>query len=197
MDVFSPFLGFSLIIAVSFWHAKLIGYSLRFQQLFSARFQAFTFATCYAGLEFLQRQIPFIKEWWFVPYAKSSWAFSEILGLLGVGGVSLLSFVLVLTNLILANVFADLLQRKKQELLAQKPNFILWSENEFMDAEDKELLDILKGFSNKANAHLIVDTFLHQDTKLYDVALLISPSGKIERAKLLLFSLQQVCKNIS
>ncbi len=251
MDVFSLYFGIFLIFAVSLWHSKLVGESMKLQRKVGGAFSVFIFPLLYAGVEFLQRQIPFINEWWFVPYAKSQWGFVEALGLLSITGISGVSFILLLSNSALSEIITNKLSHKKQnissffalfmvalslgygyykanlhvensvlvaavsdmansisglekegyfikdenisqkifdtniklseKILHVKPDFIVWSENEFISAKNEKFLSKLKNFSRKSGAYLVVDSFL-KDKKLYDSALLID-KNEIKIAK--------------
>ncbi len=253
VDIFDVLLGSFLIIAVSLWHAKLIGYGIKLERAIGSSWKIFALPLVYASLEFLQRQIPFINEWWFVPYAKSQWGFTEALGLLSVTGISGVTFVMLLSNSAISDIIVNALMKKKQnkvsilalflvasslifgyfqiksvqgksikvaaisdmanvisgqtvegyfvkdkhiskkilqknitltqQIATKKPDFVLWSENEFMNADDKESLSGLKAFSKELNSYIIVDTFMKQNGKLFDSALSISPSGEAKISK--------------
>ncbi len=250
VDIFGLFLGIALMVAVSLWHAKLIGYGFKLENRMSFGGKIFAVPLVYASLEFLQRQIPFINEWWFVPYAKSQWGFTESLGLLSITGISGVTFMMLLSNSAISDIIVNAIKQQKQQrvsflalflvcsslvfgyfqvknfqeksvkvaaisdmanvisgengegyfvedenitkeilqkniklskdVIGQKPQFILWSENEFTSADDDKILNHVKAFSKESNSYMVLDTYLKQKEKLYDSALSVSPDGSVD-----------------
>ncbi len=60
----------------------------------------------------------------------------------------------------------------------QHPNFIVWSENEFADADDAHFIDQLKDMAVEVDSYIVADVVWHTDGKMYDTALMVSPSGE-------------------
>ncbi len=253
VDIFSFVLGLFLILAVSLWHTKLISYGIKLERRMSSIWKIFAIPLVYASFEFLQRQIPFINEWWFVPYAKSQWGFPPALGLLSVTGISGVTFIMILANSAISDILLNFITKQKQKMISvvalfvvvsslvfgyfqtkidqiktikvaaisdmantissqesegyfvqdkdiskkileknikltkqiasQKPDFVLWSENEFVSVDDEEILGQIIAFSKEFSFYIILDTFLKQNGKLYDSALSISPDGKVDVSK--------------
>ena len=60
---------------------------------------------------------------------------------------------------------------------AQKPDFIVWSENEFADADDAQFMDQLKELSAETGSYIVADVVWHAPTGMHDTALMVSPAG--------------------
>ncbi len=253
VDIFDYTLGIALIVAVALWHSKLIGYGIKFERKIGSSWKIFAIPLVYTSFEFLQRQIPFINEWWFAPYAKSQWGFPPALGLLSVTGISGVTFIMILANSTISDILLNFITKQKQNMMSvvvlfivanslvfgyfqtktnqmqtikvaaisdmantisfqesegyfvqdkdiskkileknikltkqiapQKPDFVLWSENEFVNADEEEILGQIKVFSKEFNFYIILDTFMKQNGKLYDSALSISPDEKVDVSK--------------
>ncbi len=211
-------------------------------------------------LEFLQRNLPFVKEWWFIPYPKTQWGFPESLWLLSITGITGLTFLMVLANSTLAKIIQNKIEKKKNSKIlflnlfliifylaygyfyiennekeskqnysiavisdmannisgvkkeglyienkkitnkilqqnlelsqkfSNKVNFIVWSENEFFNFNDKEIIKKLQTFASNSNSYLIVDSYMKEPSldsfkitdgyRKFDVATLIYPQNK-------------------
>ena len=58
------------------------------------------------------------------------------------------------------------------------PDFVVWPENEFADADDAAFIKQLKDLSSETGSYIVADTVWHADTGMHDTALMISPSGE-------------------
>ncbi len=116
-DIFSGIWGYLLIIAVALWHSNLMRRGVMLEIKVPDKFNVFIFPIFYATFEFLQRNIPFIKDWWFIPYAKTSWGFPEGLWILSVTGITGVTFLMILSNSTVAKIIENKIQNKKQSKL--------------------------------------------------------------------------------
>ncbi len=98
VDVMSPTMGLALIVAVSVWHTGLLYRGVKLESRFPVAFRVFSLPLVYALLEFAQRALPYVCDWWFIPYPKSQWGFPEALQVLRLTGISGLTFLMVLAN---------------------------------------------------------------------------------------------------
>jgi apolipoprotein N-acyltransferase len=62
-------------------------------------------------------------------------------------------------------------------LPAQQPDFIVWPENEFADADDAYFMDQLKGLSTESGSYIVADVVWQAETGMHDTALLVGPTG--------------------
>ncbi|MDB1144953.1 MAG: hypothetical protein KGV48_001260 [Alcaligenaceae bacterium] len=247
LDIFSMPTALLLIIAVAFWHSSLLLYGIKLEKYTPQHFKIFTLPIIYALLECLQRYLPFVREWWFIPYPKTLWGFPEGLWLLNITGITGVTFFLVLINNTLATLIHTIIENKKRpkiislnliacliyifigfshnhmeqpqnqqrytisaisdmanelngqrreglyvrdakirdtlfqrnvrltQTLKRKSDFVVWSENEFFNLNDKETIHKLENFSQQNNITLVVDGYIHND-HLYDTAVLIDPT---------------------
>ncbi len=116
-DIFSSIWGYVLIAAVALWHSSLIRNGVKFEAVLPEKFQVFALPLIYSLLEFAQRSIPFIKEWWFIPYPKSQWGFPESLQLLSITGITGLTFIMILSNSTIAKIIQNIIEKKKNSKL--------------------------------------------------------------------------------
>ncbi len=258
IDVFSSIWGYILIVAVAFWHTNLILRGIKSEKIFSKKMQIFILPIFYSSFEFLQRHIPFVKEWWFIAYPKTSWGFPEALWGLSIFGITGVTFIMIFSNNVIAKIIQNLLNKEKisnflylsvfmiilylgfgfyyvdnseiqqtytvgvvsdmandisgqskeglyvedkdisekilninlglSEKIARNSDFIVWSENEFFNYNDKEIINKLKKFSQDTDTILVVDSYIN-NKNLYDVATLIDSEGiKYYAKKKYLFS---------
>ncbi len=117
VDIFPGILGYFLIVAVAFWHCSLIRNGVKCEKILPEHLQVFAVPTVYALLEFAQRNIPIIKEWWFIPYPKSQWAFPESLQLLNITGITGVTFIMILSNSTIAQITQNIIEGKKHPKL--------------------------------------------------------------------------------
>ena len=64
-----------------------------------------------------------------------------------------------------------------REIANQKPAFIVWGENEFADADDKQFTGQLGTLSKELGAYIVADTYWKASTGLHDTALMTGPDG--------------------
>jgi apolipoprotein N-acyltransferase len=60
----------------------------------------------------------------------------------------------------------------------QQPDFVVWSENEFADADDDYFIDQLGELASEMGSYIVADVVWHADTGMHDTALMVSPSGE-------------------
>ncbi len=60
----------------------------------------------------------------------------------------------------------------------QHPDFIVWSENEFADADDAHFIDQLKGLAVEVDSYIVTDVVWKTEMGMHDTALMVSPSGE-------------------
>jgi len=77
----------------------------------------FAIPVTFGVFEWVKTVIPFTKTWWIELLAKSQWTVPENLQLLSVTGFAGLTFIIVLTNVALAEMLASLAERRKLPLL--------------------------------------------------------------------------------
>ncbi|WLR51404.1 nitrilase-related carbon-nitrogen hydrolase [Bacillus tianshenii] len=67
-----------------------------------------------------------------------------------------------------------------------KPQFVVWSENEFTNSDHPAMLQQAKDLAKELNIYLVVDFVWNSDTGMHDTAMLIGPDGEEvgRRAKL-------------
>ncbi len=112
-DIFSHIWGYFLIVAVAFWHSGLIIRGIKFESKLPKNFQIFSLPLIYSLLEFVQRNMPYVKQWWFIPYPKTSWGFPQSLWLLSVTGITGVTFLMILSNSTIAKIIQNALEKKK------------------------------------------------------------------------------------
>ncbi len=113
VDIFSSIWGYFLIVAVAFWHSGLIRTSIKLEKKILSEQSVFILPIVYAILEFAQRNIPFIKEWWFIQYPKISWGFPEALWMLSLTGITGVTFMMILSNSTLAKIIQNKIEHKR------------------------------------------------------------------------------------
>ncbi|MBL7163469.1 MAG: SCP2 sterol-binding domain-containing protein [Anaerolineales bacterium] len=64
-----------------------------------------------------------------------------------------------------------------REIAAQNPDFIVWPENEFADADDAQFIDQLKDLAVEAGSYIVADVVWNASTGMHDTALMVSPAG--------------------
>ncbi len=60
----------------------------------------------------------------------------------------------------------------------QHPDFIVWSENEFADADDAHFIDQLKDLAVEVDSYIVTDVVWQTEMGMHDTALMVSPSGE-------------------
>ncbi len=252
VDIFPSVWGYVLIVAVAFWHSGLMRNGVQFEKVLPEKLQVFALPVVYALLEFAQRSIPVVREWWFIPYPKSQWGFPGGLQLLSLTGITGLTFLMILSNSTIAQIVQNFIEKKRQSKIlflnialvacvvsvgfytanksthsAEKntytvglvsdmantltreeheggyvqekeltrqilrenlflgktilpdADFMVWSENEFFDFDDNEILDELKMVAHQSGTYMVVDSYKRGREGLYDTALLIAPDKEL------------------
>ena len=64
-----------------------------------------------------------------------------------------------------------------RQAAAQQPDFVVWSENEFANADDPQFMDQLKGLAAETGSYIVADVVWHAPTGMHDTALMVSPAG--------------------
>lgn len=64
-----------------------------------------------------------------------------------------------------------------RQVAAQQPTFIVWSENEFADADDPQFIDQLKGLAVETGSYIVADVVWYASTGMHDTAMMVSPTG--------------------
>lgn len=72
----------------------------------------------------------------------------------------------------------DLNAALTQQVAAQEPDFIVWPENEFTDADDPQMMDQLKSLAVETESYIVADVVWHAETGMHDTALMVSPAGE-------------------
>jgi apolipoprotein N-acyltransferase len=77
-----------------------------------------------------------------------------------------------------------------RQAAAEQPAYIVWSENEFTNADDPQFMDQLSALADETTAYFTVDTAWNAPTGLHDTAVLVGPDGNEigRRAKINLVS---------
>ncbi len=249
VDVFSSIWGYILIVAVAFWHSRLISGGVKLEDKVSSKISIFILPFTYATLEFVQRNIPYVKDWWFIAFPKTAWGFPESLWLLSITGITGVTFIMMLSNSTIAKIIQNKIEGKKNSKIVfiniglivlyvafgfyyinnnnctdsyniavisdmandisgqtneglyvndekiidvilqknfklskevvDKSDFIVWSENEFFNFNNKNILDKLKKFANQNDNFLVVDAYIKNNNLLYDSAVLITPNNEV------------------
>ena len=60
----------------------------------------------------------------------------------------------------------------------QHPDFIVWPENEFADADDAHFTDQLKGLAVEVDSYIVADVVWQAETGMHDTALIVSALGE-------------------
>ena len=58
------------------------------------------------------------------------------------------------------------------------PDFVVWPENEYADADNATLIQQLKDLSSETGSYLVADVVWHAKTGMHDTAIMVSPSGE-------------------
>ncbi len=115
-DIFSPALGYFLIIAVGTFYAWLIEAGIWLQEKLPGPVKVLALPITWTALEWLRFVAPITRDWWFVLMAKSQWNFPPALQVLSITGFPGLSFLLVLVNAGLAMLLIRWLKEKRFDI---------------------------------------------------------------------------------
>lgn len=72
----------------------------------------------------------------------------------------------------------DLDAELTRSFATQHPDFIVWPENEFSNADDARFIEQLKNLSSQMGSYIVADVVWHADTGIHDTALMVSPAGE-------------------
>ncbi len=64
-----------------------------------------------------------------------------------------------------------------RQVAAQEPDFIVWPENEFADADEPQFMEQLKGLAAETESYIIADVVWYASTGMHDAALMVGPTG--------------------
>ncbi len=115
-DIFSPALGYFLIIAVGTFYAWLIEAGIWLQQKLPGSVKVLALPIAWTALEWLRFVAPVTRDWWFVLMAKSQWNFPPALQMLSITGFPGLSFLLLLVNAGLALLLIRWLKERRFDI---------------------------------------------------------------------------------
>jgi apolipoprotein N-acyltransferase len=65
-----------------------------------------------------------------------------------------------------------------RSIAAQQPDYVVWPENEFANADDPHFMDQLKGLGMESGSYIVADVVWHAPTGMHDTALMVSPDGE-------------------
>jgi apolipoprotein N-acyltransferase len=116
-NMFGPFLGCFLIIAVGSWYAMLIGLGIQLQRRMTGAFRLLALPALWTAVEFVKYIAPGVEDWWFVLLAKSQWRFPPALQILSVTGFPGLTFLVMLSNVALAFLLLKVWREHKLDRL--------------------------------------------------------------------------------
>ena len=72
----------------------------------------------------------------------------------------------------------DLDAKLTRSVANRQPNFIVWPENEFADADDDFFIDQLGDLASEMDSYIVADVVWQAETGMHDTALMVSPSGE-------------------
>jgi apolipoprotein N-acyltransferase len=98
-NIFSPALGYFLIIAVGTYYAGILQFGVWLYSRLPVLLKLLALPVAWSAIEFVKYITPVIEDWWFVLLADSAWRFPSALQILTVTGVFGLSFVIMLVNI--------------------------------------------------------------------------------------------------
>ena len=116
-NIFSPALGYFLIIAVGTFYAGIIQLGVWLQGRLPGALRLLALPVTWAAVEFVKFVAPVVEDWWFVLLAKSQWRFPPALQILSVTGFPGLSFLVMLANVALAFLLL------RSRVFRKKPGF--------------------------------------------------------------------------
>jgi apolipoprotein N-acyltransferase len=64
-----------------------------------------------------------------------------------------------------------------RQISAQEPDFIVWPENEFADADNAHFIDQLKGLAVETESYIVADVVWNASTGMHDTSLMVDPDG--------------------
>lgn len=103
-NIFSPALGYFLILAVGTYYAGILQLGVWLSSRLPAPLKLLALPVAWSAIEFVKYITPVIEDWWFVLLADSAWRFPPALQILSVTGVFGLSFIVMLVNTAIATL---------------------------------------------------------------------------------------------
>jgi len=110
-NIFSPALGYFLIIAVGTFYAGVLQLGAWLQSRLPGALKLLAIPVAWSAVEFVKFIAPVVEDWWFVLLAKSMWRFPPALQILSVTGFPGLSFLVMLANVAIAYVVMSFVVR--------------------------------------------------------------------------------------
>lgn len=111
--ILGPALGYPLIIGVGFWYAALVRWGVQLQRRLGGALGWLALPVLWSALEFLKFIAPVVEDWWFVTLATSQWRSPPALQILTLTGFPGLSFMLMLANVALATLLAQIWRERR------------------------------------------------------------------------------------
>jgi len=71
----------------------------------------------------------------------------------------------------------DLDAALSRHIAVKEPDFIVWPENGFADADDPQFMDQLKSLSAEIGSYIVADVVWYAESGMYDTALMVNPAG--------------------
>ncbi|HWL24407.1 MAG TPA: nitrilase-related carbon-nitrogen hydrolase [Ureibacillus sp.] len=109
--------GYFIMIAGGFFYGFVFQIGYNMQNRITKWYSIFSIPIAFSVLEWVKTVLPVTKEWWIELLPKSQWTFPENLQILSVTGFIGLSFLIVLTNVIIFELILFKQQRKSKLIL--------------------------------------------------------------------------------
>ena len=116
--IFSPGLGYFLIIMVATFYAGVISLGKVLQEKITGPLQVFVIPIVWTAIEWLRFVAPVTSDWWFVLLANSQWQFPPALQIMTLTGFPGLTFIIMLANVALATLLINVLRHHKVRISA-------------------------------------------------------------------------------
>ncbi len=116
--MFSPLLGYSLIVLVGAVYAWMIELGVWLQRKLPASIKILAVPVAWTALEWIRVVAPVTREWWFALLSYSQWNFPPALQTLNITGFSGLSFMIMLVNTGIALLIIHWRREKKLNISA-------------------------------------------------------------------------------
>ncbi|MFT4414316.1 nitrilase-related carbon-nitrogen hydrolase [Fredinandcohnia humi] len=110
--------GYLIMIAGGLFYGAFLKMGYDMQTRIKSWYGIFAIPITFSVFEWVKTIIPFTKTWWIELLAKSQWTVPENLQILSMTGFIGLSFLLLLTNVCLAEIIKNVRKDKKQLLLS-------------------------------------------------------------------------------
>ena len=116
--IFSPGLGYFLIIMVATFYAGVISLGKVLQEKIVGPLQILVLPVVWTAIEWLRFVAPVTSDWWFVLLSNSQWQFPPALQILTLTGFPGLTFIIMLANVALATLLINVLRYHKVKISA-------------------------------------------------------------------------------